>query len=179
MKCKKGFKKVGDKCKKTSVSTSRKSKKSNNPFKMWGSYIGLLIVILLSLHIVSTPVYNMCSSLDTIDCSKISSGENIKIAGTISQCDWSDDPQTCYYDRCININEGRDTCGIVIETSRAIGDAGVGFNTGIASIFVPSNCHDFIGGGAIIAGIIGYIMFIIEGFIMGFGLTLLWRKFKK
>jgi len=43
MKCEKGFKEKDGKCVNDSGSANLKIKKSYNPFKMWGSWIGMLI----------------------------------------------------------------------------------------------------------------------------------------
>ncbi len=54
MKCKTGYKNVKGKCKKVVKSSNRSSsRKSNNPFKMWGSWIGA--IGMLGLSFISIP----------------------------------------------------------------------------------------------------------------------------
>jgi len=55
MKCKKGFKKVRGKCKKVSRAFSKnKSKKSYNPFKMKGSWIGFALFAFIGIGFCMT-----------------------------------------------------------------------------------------------------------------------------
>ncbi len=46
-KCKPGFKRRGNKCIKVG-SSKRSRKKGFNPFKMWGSYVGLVVAFIVS-----------------------------------------------------------------------------------------------------------------------------------
>lgn len=50
-KCKKGFKKVKNKCLRIKKKTNPKSIKKKNPFKMVGSWIGLIISLLIPLKV--------------------------------------------------------------------------------------------------------------------------------
>jgi len=52
MKCKKGYKAQRGKCVKSSASSKNsRKKKSNNPFKMWGGYIGAVVGFLSQFRI--------------------------------------------------------------------------------------------------------------------------------
>lgn len=42
-KCKTGFRKLKGKCVKIKKGVFRGSRKSNNPFKLWGSYVGAIL----------------------------------------------------------------------------------------------------------------------------------------
>ena len=65
MQCSKGYKKKEGEC--VRVKKNYSSKKSYNPFKMWGSWIGLGVYILLILTIILYG-YNKCNG-ELIGCS--------------------------------------------------------------------------------------------------------------
>jgi len=55
MKCKKGYRQVKEKCKKVKKKF-KIFKSKNNPFKMWGSYVGLVIGFTLLPDLFSTQI---------------------------------------------------------------------------------------------------------------------------
>ena len=69
MKCKTGYKQKGNKCVKSKSRNTKGFlgiKKKNNPFKMWGSYIGAVIFFIVSfiLSYIGCAMTSGCGSSD-------------------------------------------------------------------------------------------------------------------
>lgn len=139
-------------------------KKKYNPFKMWGSYVGILLFILLLL------------ALGTID-NKVSScvGDAMTVLGNNF---YDDAILQNYISECNNLpNVLYDFFAYPIF--KTIHILATPFDA-VFNLIISPNCTEFVCTGVIFSEILSnFIVSIILGFLIGWGIHSLFRRLKK